>query len=63
LYSETASQHLPDIRKLSSHSRPLRLTELDWDGKYKDGKNDGPVRIALAFQTIETAQERGGLHE
>ncbi len=33
-----------------------RMTELTWDGKYKDGKK-GPVRIALPFQTIETVNE------
>jgi adenine-specific DNA-methyltransferase len=33
------------------------LTELVWDGKYKDGKKQGPVRIALPFQTIETVNE------
>lgn len=30
------------------------MTELIWDGKYKDGKKVAPVRIALPFQTIET---------
>ena len=29
----------------------LVMTELLWDGKYKDGKKQGPVRIALPFQT------------
>jgi len=33
------------------------LTELSWDGKYKDGKKVGPVRIALPFQTVETVNE------
>ena len=33
------------------------MTELIWDGKYKDGKKVGPVRIALPFQTIETVNE------
>src|SRR5712691_7176537 len=33
------------------------MTELTWDGKYKDGKKQGPVRIALPFQTIETVNE------
>lgn len=33
------------------------MTELIWDGKYKDGKKVGPVRIALPFQTIETINE------
>src|SRR2546425_1433801 len=33
------------------------MTELHWDGKYKDGKKQGPVRIALPFQTIETVNE------
>src|ERR1700688_4368488 len=33
------------------------MTELIWDGKYKDGKKQGPVRVALPFQTIETVNE------
>jgi DNA modification methylase len=33
------------------------MTELIWDGKYRDGKKQGPVRIALPFQTIETVNE------
>src|SRR5437899_10246116 len=33
------------------------MTELIWDGKYKDGKRQGPVRIPLPFQTIETVNE------
>jgi adenine-specific DNA-methyltransferase len=33
------------------------MTELIWDGKYKDGKKQGPVGIALPFQTIETVNE------
>jgi adenine-specific DNA-methyltransferase len=33
------------------------MTELIWDGKYKDGKKVSPVRIALPFQTIETVNE------
>jgi adenine-specific DNA-methyltransferase len=33
------------------------VTELVWDGKYKDGKKQGPVRIVLPFQTIETVNE------
>src|SRR2546428_11080056 len=33
------------------------MTELVWDGKYKDGKKEAPVRIALPFQTIETVNE------
>lgn len=34
------------------------MTELIWEGKYdKDGKKNGPVRIALPFQTIETVNE------
>jgi adenine-specific DNA-methyltransferase len=33
------------------------LTELIWDGKYKDGKKVRPVRIALPFQTVETVNE------
>ncbi len=33
------------------------MTELIWEGKYKDGKKTAPVRIALPFQTIETVNE------
>ncbi len=33
------------------------MTELIWDGKYIDGKRQGPVRVALPFQTIETVNE------
>lgn len=33
------------------------MTELIWDGKYRDGKKQGPVRIALPFQNIETVNE------
>ena len=33
------------------------MTELIWDGKYKDEKKVAPVRIALPFQTIETVNE------
>ena len=33
------------------------MTELIWEGKYKDGKKISPVRIALPFQTIETVNE------
>src|SRR6202165_513762 len=33
------------------------MTELIWDGKYKEGKKQGPVRIALPFQTIETVNK------
>jgi adenine-specific DNA-methyltransferase len=33
------------------------MTELIWDGKYKNGKKQGPVRIALPFQPIETVNE------
>jgi adenine-specific DNA-methyltransferase len=33
------------------------LTELIWDGKYKDDKKVGPIRIELPFQTVETVNE------
>src|SRR5256712_5425681 len=33
------------------------MTELIWDGKSKDGRKQGPIRIALPFQTIETVNE------
>ncbi len=33
------------------------MTELIWEGKYKDGRKTSPVRIALPFQTIETVNE------
>jgi len=37
--------------------RKSSMTELIWDGKYKDGKKVAPVRISLPFQTIETVNE------
>ena len=30
------------------------MSELIWDEEYKDGKKQGPVRIALPVQSIET---------
>ncbi len=33
------------------------MTELIWDGKYRDGKKVPPRRIILPFQTIETVNE------
>ncbi|MDM7988093.1 MAG: site-specific DNA-methyltransferase [Smithella sp.] len=33
------------------------MTELIWEGKYKEDKKVTPVRIALPFQTIETINE------
>ncbi len=35
------------------------MTELIWDGKYKDGKHVAPLRVSLPFQTIETVNEFG----
>jgi adenine-specific DNA-methyltransferase len=39
------------------------MTELTWDGKYKDGKKVSPIRIALPFQTIETVNESSQLRQ
>ena len=33
------------------------MTEIIWDGKYKDGKKVAPVNIALPFQNVETVNE------
>src|SRR5713226_6701206 len=33
------------------------MTELIWEGKYKDGKRVAPLRVALPFQTVETVNE------
>lgn len=33
------------------------MTELIWEGKYKDGRRVVPVKIELPFQTIETINE------
>ncbi len=33
------------------------MTELIWDGKYKDGNRVAPLRVALPFQTVETVNE------
>ncbi len=43
---------------LTNLNLPKSMTELIWDGKYKDGKKVSPVRIALPFQTIETVNEK-----
>lgn len=37
--------------------RTIVMTELNWEGKYRDGKKVAPVRIALPFQTVETVNE------
>ena len=37
------------------------MTELIWDGKYRDGRRVGPVRIALPFQTVEMVNESGAV--
>ncbi len=39
------------------------MTELIWEGKYKDDKKVMPVRIALPFQTIETVNESAQLRQ
>lgn len=33
------------------------MTELNWDGKYKDGQKVAPLRVSLPFQTVETVNE------
>jgi adenine specific DNA methylase Mod len=33
------------------------MTELIWEGKYKDGKRVAPLRVALPFQNVETVNE------
>ena len=33
------------------------MTELVWEGKYRDNKRVAPVRLALPFQTVETVNE------
>jgi DNA modification methylase len=33
------------------------MTELTWEGKYKDGKKCAPVRLPLPFQDVETVNE------
>jgi adenine specific DNA methylase Mod len=33
------------------------MTEVIWEGKYKDGKKAAPVNIALPFQNVETVNE------
>jgi hypothetical protein len=40
----------PDIYRVAGL---FITTELVWEGKYKDGKKQGPVRIALPFQTSQ----------
>src|SRR6266849_10674172 len=63
VYAEHQNIHISHLRsQLASLDRRCytsfaNMTELIWDGKYKDGKKQGPVRIALPFQTIETVNE------
>jgi DNA modification methylase len=33
------------------------MTELVWEGKYKDGQKVAPLRVKLPFQTVETVNE------
>ena len=33
------------------------MTELIWEGKYKDGNKVAPLRVRLPFQTVETVNE------
>ncbi|MCL5284103.1 MAG: hypothetical protein M1330_05295 [Armatimonadetes bacterium] len=33
------------------------MTEIIWVGKYKDGEKQGPLHVALPFQTVETVNE------
>ncbi len=33
------------------------MTELIWEGKYKDGQKVAPLRVKLPFQTVETVNE------
>jgi adenine-specific DNA-methyltransferase len=48
---------IPSVTILRGALPLNQMTELIWDGKYKDDKKQGPVRIALPFQTIETVNE------
>src|SRR6266849_11000215 len=63
VYAEHQNIHISHLRsQLASRNRRCytsfaNMTELIWDGKYKDNKKQGPVRIALPFQTIETVNE------
>ncbi len=41
----------------------INMTELIWEGKYKDGKKATPIRIALPFQTIETINESAQIRQ
>ncbi len=45
------------ITKLDVSIQKTPMTELIWEGKYKDEKKVTPVRIALPFQTIETVND------
>src|SRR5690348_7241596 len=49
----TANRHHKSFAREDTRT----MTELMWEGKYKDGKKVGPVRIALPFQTVETVNE------
>jgi hypothetical protein len=56
------SFEIPFLISVSMYEEADVLTELVRNGKYKDGKKVGPVRLALPFQAAgivdETAQER-----
>src|SRR5438094_828631 len=47
----------PRKRNAADNTPVLGMTELTWEGKYKDGRKVAPVKIALPFQTIETVNE------
>lgn len=51
------SEGFAERTRATSPCYGVGMTELIWDGKYKDGKKQGPVRIELPFQTIETVNE------
>jgi hypothetical protein len=42
----------------TNHAKPRQRAELIWEGKYDEkGRRNGPVRVALPFQTVETVNE------
>ena len=46
------------MEKTTTHPLALKKTELIWEGKYDaEGRRVAPLRVALPFQTVETANE------
>src|SRR5579872_3294399 len=57
-----SGQRLPEPTSENAKAKPgprrVQRAELIWEGKYDgNGKRNGPLRVALPFQTVETVNE------